>query len=85
MPQAMNDTMRRVQQQLVAFSVAQRVIGILLVIGLALGGFVVFRWASAPTYAPLFGSLAGEDASAIVDKLDADGVKYQLHALLSRH
>ncbi|WP_426561205.1 flagellar basal-body MS-ring/collar protein FliF [Angustibacter sp. McL0619] len=78
MPQAMNDTLRRIQQQLVAFSVAQRVIGILLVIGLALGGFAFFRWASAPTYAPLFGNLAGEDASAIVDKLDADGVKYQL-------
>jgi flagellar M-ring protein FliF len=33
---------------------------------------------SAPTYAPLFSNLAGSDASAIVDKLDADGVKYKL-------
>ena len=31
MPQAMNDTLRRVQQQLNDFSVAQRVIGALLI------------------------------------------------------
>ena len=36
------------------------------------------KWATAPTYAPLFSNLAGSDASAIVDKLDADGVRYQL-------
>ncbi|GAA4344778.1 flagellar basal-body MS-ring/collar protein FliF [Angustibacter luteus] len=78
MPQAMQVTLRRVQTQLGGFSAAQRVIGGLLVVGLLLGGFAFFKWASAPTYAPLFGSLAGEDASAIVDKLDADGVKYQL-------
>jgi flagellar M-ring protein FliF len=78
MPQAMQVTLRRVQTQLGGFSAAQRVIGGLLVVGLLLGGFAFFKWASAPTYAPLFGNLAGEDASAIVDKLDADGVKYQL-------
>ena len=35
--------------------------------------FMVFRWASTPNYAPLYSNLASEDASAIIDQLDADG------------
>ena len=31
-----------------------------------------------PTYAPLFSNLAGSDAAAIVEQLDADGVQYEL-------
>ncbi len=71
MPRAMNQTLQRLQKQLAAFTVAQRVIGVLLLIGVVIAGLAFFRWASAPTYAPLFSNLAGSDASAIVDKLDA--------------
>ncbi|GAB3596303.1 flagellar basal-body MS-ring/collar protein FliF [Angustibacter peucedani] len=78
MPRAMNQTMLRAKAQLATFTSGQKVIGALLLVGLAIGGFVVFRWASAPSYTPLFSNLAGSDAGAIVDKLDADGVKYQL-------
>lgn len=78
MPRAMNQTLQRLQKQLAAFTVAQRVIGVLLLIGVVIAGLAFFRWASAPTYAPLFTNLAGSDASAIVDKLDGDGVKYKL-------
>ncbi len=78
MPRAMNQTLQRLQKQLAAFTVAQRVIGVLLLIGVVIAGMAFFRWASAPTYAPLFSNLAGSDASAIVDKLDSDGVKYKL-------
>ena len=35
-------------------------------------------WAATPSYAPLFSNLAGTDASAIVDELEADGVPYEL-------
>ncbi len=61
-----------------AFSPAQRVIGALLLVGVVIAGAVVVKWATAPTYAPLFSGLAGSDASAVVDKLAADGVPYQL-------
>ena len=45
---------------------------------LLLAGFMVFRWASAPSYAPLFSNLPSSDASAVVDELDSQGVPYEL-------
>jgi flagellar M-ring protein FliF len=42
------------------------------------GGFVFAKWASAPSYAPLFSNLSSTDASAIVDKLNSGGTPYQL-------
>ncbi len=78
MPRAMNQTLLRVKQQLDTISAGQKVIGALLLVGVLIGGFAFMRWVSAPTYTPLFSNLAGADAGAIVDKLDADGVKYQL-------
>jgi flagellar M-ring protein FliF len=41
---------------------------------------MVFRWAAAPTYAPLFSNLAPADASAIVDQLSSTGVPYEIGA-----
>ena len=74
MPRQMDLMSRRFGQAWRAFSPAQRVIGTLVLVGLLLGGVAFARWVSAPTYAPLFSGLAGSDASAIVDKLTADGV-----------
>ncbi len=42
-------------------------------LALLLGGFMIFRWAAAPTYAPLYSNLSAEDASAVVEQLDASG------------
>ena len=39
---------------------------------------MVFRWAATPNYAPLYSNLSSEDASAVVEQLDADGVPYEL-------
>lgn len=78
MPRAMNDAAQRLTRVLNALSTGQKIIGALLLVGLVIAGAAMFRWVSAPTYAPLFSNLAGADASAIVDKLDADGVKYKL-------
>ena len=78
MPRQMDLMSRRFGQAWRAFSPAQRVIGTLVLVGVLLGGVAFARWVSAPTYAPLFSGLAGSDASAIVDKLTADGVPYQL-------
>ena len=60
------------------FTTGQKAVALIGTAALLLGGFLVFRWAAAPTYAPLYSSLSGEDASAVVDELDKEGVKYQL-------
>ncbi|NAZ76404.1 flagellar M-ring protein FliF [Kineococcus sp. T13] len=60
------------------FSAGQKAVVIAVVVAL-LGGAIVFsRWASTPTYTPMFTNLSGADASAMVEKLKADGVPYEL-------
>lgn len=60
------------------FTTGQKVVAILGTVALLLGGFMIFRWASAPSYAPLYTSLAPEDASAVVEALDTAGTPYEL-------
>lgn len=60
------------------FTAGQKVVSVLGTLALLLGGFMVFRWASAPDYAPLFSDMSASDASAVVDQLDADGTPYEL-------
>src|SRR5688572_17989324 len=68
----------RVQSTFVGFTPGQKVVAIIGTAALLLAGFMVFRWAAAPTYAPLFSSLASEDASAVIEELDAQGIPYKL-------
>src|SRR3546814_4303513 len=60
------------------FTTAQKAIVLIGAGALLLGGFMVFRWAATPSYAPLYGNLASADASAVVDELEANGVKYKI-------
>jgi flagellar M-ring protein FliF len=60
------------------FSNGQKAVAVIGTVALLLAGFLVFRWVAAPSYAPLYSGLSGEDASAVVDELDKEGVKYQL-------
>src|SRR3954452_16920137 len=78
MPAALAGPLARVRSLLSTISVGQKIVIGLLVVGLALGGFVFYRWITAPTMAPLFSNLASADASAIVDQLNTDGVSYTL-------
>jgi len=48
-----------------AFTSGQKAISVLGGVALLLGGFMVFRWASTPDYAPLFSNLSASDASAV--------------------
>ncbi len=73
-------TLRRFQGTFGSFTPGQKVVAVIGTIALALGGFMVFRWAAAPTYTPLFSNLAPADASAIVDQLNATGVPYEIGA-----
>src|SRR3712207_235978 len=73
-------TLGRLQGSFSSFTAGQKVVAIIGTMALALGGFMVFRWAAAPTYAPLFSNLAPADASAIVDQLNSTGVPYEIGA-----
>src|SRR3954467_10814619 len=73
-------TLRRIVATFGAFTPGQKAVTIFAVIALAIGGYFFSTWATTPTYAPLFSNLSPTDASAIVDKLAADGTSYKLAA-----
>ena len=60
------------------FSNGQKAVAIVGSGALLLAAFLVFRWVSAPSYAPLYTNLSGSDASAVIDELNKEGVGYQL-------
>lgn len=61
-----------------SFTVGQKVVSVVGVLGLLFGAYFFMSWATKPTYAPLFTNVAPADASAIVDQLNAAGTPYQL-------
>ncbi|MDR7252840.1 flagellar M-ring protein FliF [Nocardioides sp. BE266] len=70
--------LERYRRAFAVFSPGQKVVAIVGTGALLLAAFMVFRWASAPSYAPLYTNLSAEDASAVVEQLDADGVSYEI-------
>lgn len=68
----------RHQRTFQAFTTGQKLVAVLGTGALLLAGFLVFRWAATPSYAPLFSNMSSADAAAVIDKLDADGVPYQI-------
>jgi flagellar M-ring protein FliF len=69
---------RRATTTFQSFSAGQKAVTIVAIVVLAVGGYFFSTWAAQPTYTPLFSNLASTDAAAIVDKLDSDGVQYEL-------
>ncbi|MFI5840613.1 flagellar basal-body MS-ring/collar protein FliF [Catenuloplanes sp. NPDC051500] len=69
---------RRLTDSFASFTTGQKAVTIFAVLALAIGGYFFATWAAQPSYAMLFNNLSGEDASGIVEKLDADGVSYEL-------
>ena len=70
--------MNRAKGVLAGFTTGQRAVVLVGVMALLLGGFAVTRWVAQPSMSPLFSSLSGTDASAVVDELQAEGVQYTL-------
>ncbi|CUR62154.1 Flagellar M-ring protein FliF [metagenome] len=68
----------RYRRSFALFSPGQKVVAVVGTAALLLAAFMVFRWASAPSYAPLYSNLSAEDASAVVEQLDAEGVPYEI-------
>ncbi len=60
------------------FTPGQRSVVIVAAIALLMGAFALSRWVSQPSWAPLYGNLTGEDASAVTEQLNADGIQYKL-------
>jgi flagellar M-ring protein FliF len=71
-------TFGRYQRTFAGFTAGQKVVAVVGSLALVLAGFMIFRWASTPSYAPLYSNLSSSDASAVVDKLDGQGVPYKL-------
>ena len=69
---------RRAWNNFRAFSPGQKAVTVVAGVALVVGGVLLATWQSKPTYAPLYTNLAATDASAIVDKLNAANVPYQL-------
>ena len=78
MQQRLNSALVRFRDTFAAFTAGQKVVAVIGTAALLLAAFLVFRWVSTPSYAPLYSNLSGEDAAAIVDELTAEGVSYEL-------
>jgi flagellar M-ring protein FliF len=71
-------TLTRAKNTFAGFTAGQKAVVAIGTIALLGAAFMVVRWASTPTYAPLFSNLSGPDASAVVDELSKEGVAYQI-------
>ncbi len=78
MPAQVRSVVDRLSAAVRQFSLAQRAFLVLAVAALVVAAVAVAGWLSKPTMSPLFSGLSGTDASAIVDKLGADGIRYEL-------
>jgi flagellar M-ring protein FliF len=78
MRHALTGGLQNLQRTFGAFTAGQKTVAVIGSLALVLAGVMVFRWASTPSYAPLFTDLAAADASAVVEQLDASGTPYQL-------
>ncbi len=76
-----NEVMRRltsVRETFAGYTSGQKATVVVGGAAVLLAAFLAFRWASAPSYAPLFSGLSSEDASAVVEELDAAGTPYEI-------
>ena len=70
--------LQNLQRTFASFTAGQKTIAVIGGLALVVGAFLVFSWASTPTYAPLYSNLAPADASAVIDKLNAAGTPYKI-------
>ena len=77
MKERLSALVRRGTNTFGSFTAGQKAVTLFAIVALIVGGYFFATWAGKPNYAPLFSGLAPADASAIVDKLNADGVPYE--------
>ncbi len=80
MPTAIRSVTDRLKGFWNAFSVPQRTLTLVAVIGVVVGAVALAGWLSKPTMSAVYSGLSDSDASAVVAQLDAQGVDYELAA-----
>jgi flagellar M-ring protein FliF len=78
MPQQVRGVFQRALHALREFTVAQRTLALIGIAVLAVATVGVGAWLTRPQYVPLYSGLAGADASAIVEQLEAADVAFEL-------
>lgn len=78
MQQKLNRFLSRGSDAFASFTAGQKAVAVVGTAALLIAAFMVFRWVSAPSYAPLYSNLSGEDASAVIEELDASGIPYEI-------
>ena len=78
MQQRLTSALARARDTFAAFTAGQKAVAVIGTAALLIAVFLVFRWVSAPSYSPLYSNLSGEDASAVIEELDAQGVPYEI-------
>lgn len=80
MQKQLRDWASKVWRDFQAFSAGQKAVTIVAVAALVVGGILLATWKTSPRYAPLYTNLAAQDAAAVVEKLNENGVPYELAA-----
>ncbi|THV14704.1 flagellar basal-body MS-ring/collar protein FliF [Nocardioides caeni] len=78
MQQKLQGSLTRGRDTFAAFTAGQKAVAVIGTAALLIAAFMVFRWVSAPSYAPLYSNLSGEDASAVIEELEAKGIPYEV-------
>lgn len=71
-------TLARARDTFTSFTTGQKAVALVGTAALLVAAVMVFRWASTPSYAPLYSDLSGADASAVIEELDAQGIPYEI-------
>lgn len=71
-------TLTRARDTFSTFTTGQKAVAVVGTAALLVAAVMVFRWASTPSYAPLYSDLSGADASAVIEELDAQGIPYEI-------
>ncbi|WGX97848.1 flagellar basal-body MS-ring/collar protein FliF [Nocardioides sp. L-11A] len=78
MQQRLTRYLTRARDTFGGFTAGQKAVAVIGTAALLIAVFMVFRWVSTPSYAPLYSNLSGTDASAVIEELDSQGVPYKL-------
>lgn len=78
MKENLTRTLGRLRDGFSGFTAGQKMVSVVGVVALVLGGFLVVRWAATPTYSPLFSQMTSQDAAAVIEELNSTSVPHKL-------
>lgn len=78
MKETLTRSLGRLRGSVSAMGTSQKIAAGAGVLALLVGGFMVVRWLTTPTYSPLYSQMSSEDAAAVIEELNATGVPHKL-------